>query len=236
MVTSQSGQIPKALGIDVNGYFPVKDWKQMMGAGIKFLGIKATEGRSHVDSCLARHRDVARTQPLSFVSYYHFARPEAGVGNAIEQAHTLVTAVGQLANNESLCLDLERGLVVDPKLTVAWASEFITAMLGGVCSGRHHLMYTSERIWKMLGDQAFPLAGELGLWIPRYSPSFQQPVIPPPWKNQGYDFWQWGDGKIAAPGQKEPFNCPGVGRCDVNWFKGDDAALAAYGSNLITQT
>lgn len=201
----------RALGIDVSHYHPVKDFGAVLDAGAVFFGIKATEGRTFKDPTWKDHMVGARQVPFKLVVYYHFARS----GDAKGQAHFLMDTIGPLRGNERLCLDFEDDSTGKPTVDLPFLDAFYTELLGGVCSDRKPLIYTSKRVWDQIGGPAWNLASEIDLWAPRYGND--EPVPPAPWK--AWTFWQWSD-KGTLP--KVP------GTFDMNYFAGDAAALDAY--------
>lgn len=205
----------RALGIDVSHWKPVVDWAAVAASGVRFVGIKATEGLHGVDAALHAHRDGFRQQPFTLGVYYHFARS----GSPRAQAEQLLTAVGPLEPHERLALDFEVTTTAVPEDGLVWIEEFL-AELNTAYADRRHIIYTSKRIWRMIGDPAWPGANNVDLWCPRYNASGVEPSLPKPWS--AWTVWQWTDGDFPQHAT------PGVGRCDANWFRGDDVALADY--------
>lgn len=214
-----------ALGIDVSHWKPVIDWALLGKSGVSFLGAKATEGMSYVDSTLKTHIEGVRKNDNFLLGvYYHFARS----GNAAEQAKRLISVVGSLRANERLCLDLE----VLPDLhgkSLDWVKSFYDVIFQKY-PDRRAFIYTSKRIWRTLcadDDRSFePYASRIDLWVPRYNTKQIEPEIPTPWKKFGWTIWQWTDGDFP------PRVTPGVGRCDANWFSGTESDLRTYSNRI----
>lgn len=206
----------RAQGVDVSHHKPIKDYGALYDSGVRFVGVKATEGQSYVDPTLRTHRDELRRNPFVLIIYYHFGRS----GDPVRQAERLQDAVGQLRSNERLCLDLEV-LPATPDLTLQWVDRFYSTLMQDVCSDRRPLIYTSKRIWRTFGDPSWDLALDVDLWAPRYNLS-AEPLVPTPWADRSWMIWQWSDGETP------PFVTPGIGRCDRNYFNGDDQALERY--------
>jgi lysozyme len=206
--------IPRARGIDVNHYHPVRDWELIQDAAISFMGIKATQGNLGVDPTLRSHRDGFRQQPFVMGIYFHYATE----GDPTHQAERLLDAVGPLRNNERLALDVEGK--TPPQID--WIAECINE-LAQTYKDRTPILYASNRIWKQIGNPEWP-AGVVkpDLWLPRYNASGAEPVIPAPWSE--WKIWQWTDGGETGP----EYSCPGVGECDADYFQGDIGALNAY--------
>lgn len=211
----------RATGIDVSGYQPSVAWNKVYDSGVRFAGIKASEGDHHVDSALRAHRDGFRQLPFLLGFYYHFADH----GDPARQADLLMDSVGPLRAYERLCCDFERLPVPgDPAASFRWLDAFYVRLMAGACTDRRPLIYTSSRIWRQLNDAKWDLASEVDLWVPRYSSDGSEPKPPAPWATAGWSFWQWTDGGATGPVHETP----GVGRCDANFFKGDESMLAAY--------
>jgi lysozyme len=222
LTTTQNGEtlsiVDRARGIDVSHYNadvqPV-DFGAVFDNGISFVGIKATQGNTFTDPKLAAHRAGVRSQPFAFAFFYHFCAP----GDPVAQADRFVDTVGELRGNERLCVDLEDDRTGRPAVDLIWTSKFYGRLLGGVCSDRKPLIYTSRRVWLQLGNPTWDLASEIDLMAPRYGPD--EPELPLPWKliKKPWSFWQNSEDALV----------PGVnGKCDSSFFNGDVAALQAY--------
>lgn len=215
----------RATGIDVSAYQPLVAWDQVYASGVRLVGIKATEKLS-VDSTLRVHRDGYRQQPFTLGFFYHFARS----GDPEKQAERLLDAAGPLRDNERLCLDFERLVILDhPPDNLQWIETFFDTFMHGALADRRPLLYTSARWWKAIGNPDWDLASQIDLILPRYSDQMFEPELPKPWANIGYIAHQWTDGGEHGPHHVTP----GVGECDASFFNGDDDALAAYAKLLV---
>lgn len=208
----------RAAGIDVSHWKPVKDWGALRAAGVSFVGIKASEGVTYVDPTFRRHQEEFRKHDFALGIFYHFARS----GNPITQAERFLDVVGKLRANERVCLDLEVSPMQRPILALEWVNTFYNIILGAACGPERPFIYTSKRFWRTIGDPLWDLASEVDLWVPRYNAEGSAPAVPHPWTSCGWTIWQWTDGEYPE------HVTPGVGKCDANWFKGDEAALRAY--------
>ena len=205
-----------ARGIDVSHHntedVPA-DWDAVLASSISFVGIKVSQGNTFTDPTFSVNRAGVRARPFDFVTYYHFA----SAGDPVAQADRFVDLIGELRGNERLCLDLEDDKTGKPAVDLIWASKFYGRLLGGACSDRRPLIYTSRRVWLQLGNPTWDLASEIDLWAPRYGPD--EPELPVPWKSYGWRFWQYSEDELV----------PGIdGPCDASRFDGDVAALQAY--------
>jgi lysozyme len=203
----------RATGIDVSSYQAHVNWPTVYASGVRFVGIKASEGRTHIDTQFETHRAGFRGCPFTLGVFYHFARP----GDPKEQAALFLKTVGPLLDNERLALDFELALTLVPADSLAWIDTFF-GELRKAYSDRRHLIYTSKRIWKSIGDPDWSGARNVDLWAPRYNSIGHEPEVPRPWSE--WHIWQWTDGGLQET--------PGVGRCDANVFCGDNEALTAY--------
>lgn len=207
--------VNRARGCDVNHYHPLVNASVMYDAGYSFVGMKATQGLTYVDPTFTSNRAAARSQPFDLLVHYHFCAP----GDPIAQAEHFMDVVGSLRGNERLAFDLEDDKTGKPAVDIVWTTAFVTRLLGGVCTDRRLINYTSRRVWLQLGNPQWDLASETDLWLPRYGPD--EPEIPSPWKALGrtWSFWQNSEDAVV----------PGVaGPCDASLFNGDVAALRAY--------
>jgi lysozyme len=210
----------RATGIDVSHWKPVLDWKQLKNSGVSFVGVKATEGLSYVDTSLKLNQAAVRSNGFVLGHYYHFARS----GDPSQQAQKLVIATGPLKPNERLALDFEVMVTPKPEDGFGWIQAFFAA-LKRLVPDRRHLLYTAEHIWRSIGDPEWPDAVDVDLWIKRYS--LLEPILPRPWVKIGWTMWQWTDGNDPS------YSTPGVGPCDASYFNGDVMALTAYAGKLI---
>jgi GH25 family lysozyme M1 (1,4-beta-N-acetylmuramidase) len=211
----------RARGVDVSRWKPVADWNALKASGVTFVGFKATEGNTVVDRTFRGGRDAFRATGFSLGLFYHFARS----GRADLQAERLMDLAGPLQDNERLVLDFEVMTTEAPEDGLAWIDLFFQT-LSKSYSDRRHIIYTSKRIWRMMGDPAWTRASQVDLWAPRYNAQASEPALPVPWAEAGWSFWQWTDGDF-------PLNVtPGVGKCDANYFRGSDPDLVAYAQLL----
>jgi lysozyme len=58
--------------------------------------------------------------------------------------------------------------------------------------------------------------GNCWFWLSQYGPT---PVVPPNWNT--WTMWQYTDGALGS----DPYDVPGIGRCDRDKFNGDISAL-----------
>lgn len=201
-------QPERAKGVDVNDWHPVKDFSLLASGGVSFVGVKATEGMHTVDRKLAYHRDGLRALGnLDLIVYYHFARG----GDPADESAMLMSKVGDLQDNERLCLDLEVSLGSGVNIE-DWLDQFFFG-INVRYPGKKQFVYTSRRVWGSLGG-GFWQGHNTELWAPRYNSSMLEPRIPDPWT--AWKIWQWTDGGDSGP----HFTCPGIGECDADYWNG----------------
>lgn len=198
-------------GVDISHYQgTVINW-DLLAQNARFIGIKATEGNGNTDPTLAAHRDGFRASQLAFGLYYHVAR----AGDPVAQAKRFADAVGPLQANEFLCLDLERSSGVD----FAFVDGFYRALIGDgtpPLTTTQTFCYASAGSWKANGGPAqWDLAKIVALYLCDYTGGAGR--LPPPWTS------------FLIRQYTDKGTCPGIGgKCDLDWFAGDAAALAAF--------
>jgi len=216
----------RARGIDVSHHKPIKDYRALFDSGVSFVGVKTTEGNTFTDPMLLTHSHELRKEvdDLKLVIYYHFARS----GDPKQQALRFMDKVGPLKSNERLSLDLEVLPAFKPNTepdndsVLEWMTKFYSEIFE-IHGDRRPFIYTSRRIWRMFGDPEWSMGGDIDLWAPRYNTT-NEPALPAPWKKTGWTIWQWTDGGDTGP----EHSTPGVGRCDANYFRGDETSLDEY--------
>lgn len=206
-----------ARGCDVSHYHSVSDWDALIGSGIEFLGMKATQGPGYRDPTLAAHRDGrrARSGQLAGAIFFHYP---AGAAPELEAANFLA-AIGPLQDDEALALDIEQGPTGSGALGVDWQKAWVAAVVAAMGQRRIvPLIYTAAHVWNEIGNPPWPDAtvGNVGLWLKRYAADYGP--CPSPWSFPR--FWQYSQGGSV----------PGVtpGPVDLDYFVGDSAACRTY--------
>lgn len=120
-------------GIDVSAYQPNVNFAQVKASGIEVVYIKATEGTAYINPLLDKQYQGAKAAGLK-VGFYHFIHPST-VANAQAQAQYFVSAVGGMAYDCPLVMDIElNGGLTKPELdgvALAFLRE-ISALTGSV--------------------------------------------------------------------------------------------------------
>ncbi|WP_158077222.1 GH25 family lysozyme [Caenibacillus caldisaponilyticus] len=148
-------------GIDVSHWQGMIDWKKVRAAGIDFVFIKATEGKTVVDPNFERNaRDAARAG-LN-VGFYHFAR-FASEADAVKEAdHYLQTICGFRPVLPHV-LDLETAQGLDKARLSACARVYLDRVAAG--TGEEVMIYTNTNFAKRHLTEALR---NVPLWIAHY--------------------------------------------------------------------
>ena len=181
------------VGIDVSAHNGVVDFDSVAAAGVDFVFIKASEGRTFRDPAFVRNYSAARRTPLA-VGAYHFFRFEC---DGISQARNLLGAIGDLRPDLPLAIDVEEW-ANDATVPTALVVERLMAMVNELRHAGHSvIVYTN-----MNGHSRFLRDLDVELWIC----SFTSPPLAHPWR-----LWQ----------HSHVGRLPGIrGRVDMNTFNG----------------
>jgi len=220
--TRDAGSEPAATsstleGIDVSHWQGTIDWTKVSGAGMRFAMIKATDGTAFVDPNYATNHAQAKAAGLHTTAY-HFAQPDATVGDAITEADHLV-AVASLGDGDMIpALDLETTGGLGATALQSWVASWLDEVTARI--GVRPMIYTSPNFWKTyMGDtRSFADAGYTTLWIAHWGVA--SPTIPAQnWGGHGWTFWQYSDcGSV-----------PGVSGCvDLDRYNGTDLTPVLY--------
>jgi GH25 family lysozyme M1 (1,4-beta-N-acetylmuramidase) len=193
------------------------DWTQVAASGIRFAGVKASEGNYYANPYFAGDHDGARAAGL-YRFAYHFGTPNDS--GALEQADYFLDRAQYVPDGKTLnpVLDIEwnpypgtnacYGLT--PAQMVSWIREFVTEVKRR--TGVPAIIYTAAAWWSQCtgGSTAF---GANPLWVASYAAT---PSLPAGWSN--WTLWQYSDNTSV----------PGISTAvDGNYVNGGEAALAA---------
>jgi GH25 family lysozyme M1 (1,4-beta-N-acetylmuramidase) len=188
-------------GVDVASYqekSPI-NWSQVVGAGIQFAAIKATEGDYYVNPYALGDLVNAEAAGLSVLAYA-FAIPDGGGGSAsssaVVQADDLVSYLKTgAAGVPPLMLDIEYNPNPDDtgpcyglskSAMVSWVAAFSAEVQKR--TGQQPVVYTPSGWWSTCAGGSAVL-GQLPLWTPYYSATA---TSPPPTAGWGtWAFWQY---------------------------------------------
>ena len=204
-------QPPNTLpGIDVSHWQNEIDWTQVAGSGVRFVFMKATEGRTFDDPNYASYRAGAVAAGLT-VTAYHFANPGTAAVDPVLEADHFVDVAQIGSGNIIPVLDLERTGGLDTTDLIAWAFAWLEEVTAR--TGVKPMIYSGPYFWRTnMGDtRAFADAGYRE-WLPHWGVS--SPSVPAEnWGGNGWTFWQWTDCSAV----------PGISGCvDADWFNGTD--------------
>jgi lysozyme len=201
--------MPDALNVvvDLSHFNGNVDLAQAKASGVVGIIHKATQGLSYSDPMYAVNRAKAQAAGLLWGAY-HF-----GVGADGEAQADFCLKVVKPGPQDLLILDFE-GNPQGPSMTLEQARAFVTRVNASV--GRHPGFYSGYYIKELLGTQADPVLANCWFWLSQFEAT---PVVPSNWST--WTLWQYTDGGMGA----EPYEVPGIGRCDRNHFNGDLDAL-----------
>lgn len=199
-------------GIDVSHYQDTIDWARVAAAGKKFAFMKASDSIDYIDPTYATNRAQAKAQGLR-VGAYHFARPDAGVGDAVAEADHFIATAAWASGDLLPVLDLETTGGLGVTKLQAWVSAFLGRIYDR--TGVRALIYSSPSFWanKMGNTQAFAQAGYKSLWVAHWTSNPSATVPAANWAGNGWTFWQYtSDGSV-----------PGIsGRVDLDRYNRAD--------------
>ncbi len=182
-------------GVDVsgnNGAFKTDEagaWQAVVNSGHSFAFVKASEGTGYRFARLARWAEMARESGLA-VGSYHFAKPDAGAGDAEAEAKHYAACMAGVPLDLPPVLDLE-STGLDARRTVDWALHFAHVIYAE--TGRLPMLYTYTAFWKGALGKTGDLT-HLPLWQADYRTT---PAVLAPWGTPA--IWQY-TGKGALMG------------------------------------
>lgn len=190
------------LGIDISHHTGEHDWHWLLGTGIEFAFIKATEGSTFIDHLFAHNWESMHATGIP-CGAYHFAHPGT---EPVAQAAHFCSVVGTLAPEDlQPVLDLEVDDGQPPSRVVEWMVAFLEAAEARLDT--RFILYTGGFWRRTLGDPACATAGRRKLWTARYGGI---PILPRPWN--AWAIWQFSDGIHSVPPEAKSLDC----HCDWN--------------------
>lgn len=178
---------------------------------IDFFIVKATEGRTYVDSkCNINCSDAIRNGRL--LGLYHFARPD-NCNMPKQEAANFVSVFKSYQGQALAVLDWEGAAL---KYSLDWALSWLQNVWE--MTGVKPLLYTSQsEVRKMEKIKDFGC----GLWVARYNKSQTLGSVKP-WET--WAMWQYDDGTFIK------------GKYDKDYFNGSKTQFMSYcKSNLIPE-
>lgn len=197
---------PGAQGVDVSWHQGPIDWRALAGDDVAFAYIKATEGADHVDPRFAFNWREARATGMHVGAYHFFTLCQPGA----RQAANFIAVVPRVAGALPPALDLEhmgpcRQGPTMPDV-VAEARIFMDRLEAHY--GARPIIYTTRQFHDA---HLAALQGER-FWL-------RSLFARPDWRERDWVIWQHHNG-----GRKRGVSGP----VDLNAFRGDAAALAAF--------
>jgi len=206
-LTARTDVPGRTLGHDVSGHQGVVDWPAAVGAGAKFVYIKATEGTGFQNPRFPQQYDGAHTGGLIRGSY-HFALPD--VSSGADQADYFIDHGGAWRGDGTTlpgALDIEYNPYGDvcygksPADMTAWITDFTRTYLAR--ARRSALIYTSTNWWKQCTGNSGAFGDTDPLWLARYGPDVGE--LPAGWDKQS--IWQFANAG-GLPGDQNYYNGP----------------------------
>ena len=195
-------------GIDVSHWQDAIDWLAVAAAGKTFAYIKASEDIDFVDPNYAVNRAGAAAAGL-VVGAYHFAQPDATVGDAEAEADHFVDTAQPVTGDLFPVLDLERTGGLSPAALTDWVRAYLQRIDDRL--GVHAVIYCSPNFWtNNLGDTTwFAINGYEVLWIAHWTTAAGPTVPGGAWGANGWTFWQYTSNGVV----------PGIaGRVDLDRY------------------
>lgn len=182
--------MPRLDGIDISHYQSDKgpiNWNAVKATGIKWIGIKATQGVSSRDSFFSSHRLGATQAGIRQKLYYHWLSANVA---AESQAAWFISVVGKLAPGEGVMLDAEEaGITADLALRFCRIVESYYGRPVAVYTG---VYVAGGNIWK--SPQLFD--GTRPRILAAYTSEAKAKLAAAPY---GWDAWQY-TGSGTFPG------------------------------------
>lgn len=212
-------------GPDVSQWNAGIDWNKVAEHS-DFVFLKASEGRTWEDPTLVERIDLARQAAQKeglLVGYYHFARPDNNKPRA-EARHFVETvreAGGYLGPKRyGLLRRAEMPGVLDYEVyhpeqrDQRWIAEWVDEYKK--LTGHAPIIYGGS-VLRERTDSDF---GGCPLWLAAYVTELSPALLPGGWWKAGPTFWQYTDGSVPSD-PAGPTECPGIGHCDMNFYRGD---------------
>ena len=171
-------------GYDVSHHQGSFDHARAKREGFDFCIVKATEGATLKDSQF--DRNWARLGELGMTrGAYHFGRP--GSNSPGREARFYVETAGLGPEDIRPILDLEDfgEEELGPNALAEWINDWVEEVADA--TGKKAIIYTRS-FWVAHLAQ-LQRNFETDLWVPRYSDSMLDPILPRAWER--YLLWQW---------------------------------------------
>jgi lysozyme len=201
---------PANVVVDLSHHNGDVDLQRAKAAGVMGVIQKATQGQSFKDPTYDVNRAAAAAAGLLWGAY-HFGTGSSGV----TQAEWFLNTV-QPSGVELLVLDFESN-PQGPSMDLEEARAFVTHI--NERTGLWPGLYGGHFIKSLLGTGNDPVLKNCWFWLAQYGPTA---VVPSNWDS--WTFWQYTDGALGPT----PHEIDGIGRCDRNFFDGDEEDLGNF--------
>jgi GH25 family lysozyme M1 (1,4-beta-N-acetylmuramidase) len=176
---------PTLRGIDASHYQGAIVWRAVAAAGYRFVYLKATEGRGHLDPTFRRNRRRAAAAGL-LVGAYHFARPDASPGDAVIEADAFLRVARPIRGELAPILDLEVTGGLSPSSLQRWVRAWLERVRAA--TGVRPLVYAGSTFWRVRMANSFDFASYPLAWA-SHEPGG---IIPAgDWSSFGWTLRQW---------------------------------------------
>jgi lysozyme len=204
-----------ARGIDVSRWQGVINWEQVKAAGYSFAIMKATEGRTIIDSTFSANVMGARSVGMA-VGAYHFCRA-ANAADAVKEATWFISVLDSVGGAKSFeippVLDIETYEAGNKEGIVAMCHSWLDTFVG--VTGVDPIIYASVNFARNYLDETL---SKYKVWIASWGTN--QPADAAGWTE--WTFHQYSDRGVV----------PGInGGVDLNEFNGSVEDLFGYKMN-----
>lgn len=202
-------------GVDVSHYQGEVDFNQLAEQGMQFAYIKATEGSSHIDECLAQNLQKVRNAPIRAGFYHFFSYDSPGIDQAMHFIACVPAQEGMLPP----AIDVE--FYADKAAHPAAREQVIPELRVMVDAleqayGVKPVIYCTLRAYRLYIRDAFE---DCDLWI--------RSVYFTPRLDRNWTFWQVSDWE-RLEGYSGEEEC-----IDVNVFHGTEEAFSGYPETIV---
>lgn len=192
-------------GVDTSHHNTAVNWATLHDNGVRFVFIKATDGKDYLDPAFADSFRIARESGLLRGAYHFYETDDDGVA----QAQWFIRNVDLQPGDLPPVVDIERVKApVDGDLHTQF-DAFLSTLEAHY--GQAPIIYTGPNFWDHAMQEHFP---DHPLWVAQYNVS--APTLPDGWST--WTFWQYTE-NWQPPGTTTPI--------DGSVFNGDETKLQA---------
>jgi GH25 family lysozyme M1 (1,4-beta-N-acetylmuramidase) len=175
-------------GVDVSHWNGTIGWAKVAASGIRFVIMKATDGRSYVDPTFATNKSGAAAAGIA-VGAYHFARPDTTAGDAVAEADHYISVARLAPGNIIPVLDIEERTSLSVSARIAWVQAWLQEVRKKLHV--HPMIYSGPYYWQnYMGDTQLFAEQGYPLWLAHWTTG--TPTVPGGrWAGKGWTVWQW---------------------------------------------